>query len=111
MPDPQLGPRPGLLNVQQLYNKDTTSAFLLPAYMGNLRGRAAEVLLKDEQCRRIDLTRHADLDRTVQLHLLALPVHDRYRMLWRRCTCAGIPWQSSCIVEMGTDCREPRFVQ
>ena len=82
--DPALGPRPKILFQQQLYDVDA-AALLLPAYLGNQRADAADVNLIDQHSSDLDLTKHgAEMNWKVELHLLALAVHERYRHLWRR---------------------------
>ena len=84
MADPELGPRPQILFQQQLYDVDT-AALLLPAYLGNQRAGAADVDLIDQHRTDLDLTNHAaEMNWLVELHQLALAVHERYRHLWRR---------------------------
>ena len=82
--DPELGPRPQILFQQQLFDVDT-AALLLPAYLGNQRAGAADVDLIDQHRTDLDLTKHAaEMNWLVELHQLALAVHERYRHLWRR---------------------------
>lgn len=86
--DAELGPRPRMLNMQQLSDPDT-AALLVPSYVRRLNGEItnADVLLKDMQQELQDLTAlDTDMDWSTELHILCLAegVHEEYKALWCR---------------------------